>query len=497
MRRLSALLAVVLIAAAGCGDPPPTDRTADPYSEADLRYGLAPVPHPDVTFQPDVVIVGGGGGSVRSVTADGLTWTLDARAERAGELEPGKVMFVTGRGVGRVLRLERAGDDLLVTIGPVDLTEVIRDGTLARQGIPLDDVVSYPAGEPFWANLDDESGAPTPTTRFGPNRFLGQPTSSAQPAPPSEPGTPGDPKRAKFPARPPQPAPTRGGDGVKYNSGKYSSFATCCTDGVGAHFFYDSGGIKVGGTMLLTFKAPRADFYLTISGAKVTRAELVVSGGFGVKIDLEGGVDNGENIAEVLPIPADFSFPIAQVLGVPITFTISQAMAFRTAFGAKSGTIAGSGEFSLAGSLGYGYADGSFGPRVTTDVQRKESLINSIHGVPVGVMRLVVEHQVKFNVGFNAFVLQAGVYLKLTSKVGISMGSALGAPLAVCRGVGIGFDVVYGIGYSILAPVVREINRFLSLIDVKPIKAKGGIESKPTSLWSSQETIPKVALCEI
>ncbi|NED54547.1 hypothetical protein G3I24_27065, partial [Micromonospora aurantiaca] len=97
----------------------------------------APAPGKDVTLQPDVVLVGGGSRTVRSVSPDGLTWRLDPGARDADRLAPGRVMFLTGRGVGRVLDLDEEGGDLVVTIGPVTLTEVIRDGTFGGGDVAL------------------------------------------------------------------------------------------------------------------------------------------------------------------------------------------------------------------------------------------------------------------------------------------------------------------------------------------------------------------------
>jgi hypothetical protein len=41
------------------------------------RWGAAPQPGPEVTLQPDVIIVGGGGTAIRNATEDGLTYYLD------------------------------------------------------------------------------------------------------------------------------------------------------------------------------------------------------------------------------------------------------------------------------------------------------------------------------------------------------------------------------------------------------------------------------------
>ncbi|MFJ6197539.1 hypothetical protein [Micromonospora sp. NPDC092111] len=477
-RRVRAVVAAtvaVLLVLTGCdgGQPGTGSGGTGPASEQELRYGAAPAPGPDVTLQPDVVVVGGGGRSIRSVTPDGLTWRIDGDARNVGDLAPGKVMFVTGRAVGRVLDLAEDGDDVLVTIGPVDLTEVIRDGTFDKKGITLAEPVIYSAGEPFWA--DDEPAPPSRLGRSGPVR-----------RPPGR--APADP-----------PAPQRGG-GVDTKAHGYSVYSTCCTDGVGAHFGYDDGGVRLRGTVTLTFQRPDANFRLAIGAGKVTRAELEISGGFGIKVDFEAGIQDGRNHRKAFPIAVDISFPIGLLAGIPLSFTISQTLAVTTAFGAKLGTIKGAGEFALAGSLGFGYANGTFGPRVAKNFQRKTSLLNSLTGVPVGVMGLLIEHGVRFGVGINAFLFKAGVYFELVTSYGTTLGSALGAPYAQCRGVGIGVKAVFGIGYTILEPVVEVINKFLSLLkpikvlNIKPITPEHGISSR-AAVYRNEEVIPNVQVC--
>lgn len=458
-RRLAACL--VLLAVTACGGHGTSGSGSghpgtDPYSVGALEYGLAPYRHDGVTFQPDVVLVGGGGRSVHSVTADGLTWRLDARAPHVADLAVGKIMFVTGRGLGRVLALERQGDEVAVTVGPVDVTEVIRDGTFSKDEVPLDDVVTYPAGDAFWA------------------KGIDQPLAAGGSGAPGVPGT----TRVSVPLvdRPPAPSPQRRGT-IAATSGDFRVFGSCCTDGAGVHFDYNKAGTKVGGTLTLTMHRPTAGFHLAIRGGSVTRAELTISGGFGFKLDVYGGTNGGPNIRSTFPVPGDFSFPIAQVLGVPLSFSVSQYVTVTTAFGARLGTITASGEYGIAGSLGYGYVNGRFGPRVTTAFQERRSLTDSIDGVSPGVMGLVVEHHVRFMVGFNAYVLSAGLYFDLGSSAGVTNGSALADPLVHCRQAGMGFHAAFGVGYSILEPVVKLINWFLDLVNIKPIRSRHGIQA--------------------
>ncbi|MEU2637671.1 hypothetical protein ABZ591_24275 [Micromonospora fulviviridis] len=470
-RRLLAAVVAVLLGLAGCGSPRADGRATGPDGEAELRYGAAPAPGPGVTLQPDVVIVGEGGRSVRSVSADGLIWRLDAAARNADRLARGVVMFVTGRGVGRVLDLAEEGGDLLVTIGPVDITEVVRDGSFASRGLTLDDPVVYPAGEPSWAQ---ETRAPRGT--------LGRSRPLLAPAAPAT-----------------QPAPQRGGRGTARAHG-YQVYTTCCTNGVGAHFAYDDGGVRLVGTVTLTFARPDASFHLDIRGGTVTRAELEITGGFGIRVNFEGGISDGRNHRKVFPIPIDISFPIGHAAGIPLSFTVSQTLEVTTAFGARSGTLKGSGEYALAGKLGFGWANGHVGPRITESFQRRSSLLNSLTGVPVGVMGLLIRHGVRFTVGISAFLFTAGVYFELTTSYGSTLGSALGAAYAQCRGVGIGVRARFGVGYRILEPVVRVINKFLSLLTpsrgprIPPVAAAAG-PSWSSDVYRNEEVIPDVAVC--
>ncbi|MHA6793570.1 hypothetical protein ACVGVM_08650 [Pseudonocardia bannensis] len=122
---------VVLLLATGCSAPGAVGGTRSDDATTRL-YGHAAKERPvGFTYQPDVVVVGGGVNPVRSVGADGLTWVLDGDAPGVDDLRPGSVMFATSRAVGRVVELTPTGDgDVHVLLAPVELTEVIRDGRL-------------------------------------------------------------------------------------------------------------------------------------------------------------------------------------------------------------------------------------------------------------------------------------------------------------------------------------------------------------------------------
>lgn len=490
-RAIALALVAVVFSSVSCGGNGGSGQSfsaasRDPLTPEARMYGLGPQPDPHVAFQPDVVIVSGAGRSIRSVEDGGLTWTIDRTAAGADRLERGKVMFVTGRSVGRVVALSKQGDDLKVTVEPVTLTDVIRDGTFQQDDIKLEKPIEYPpiAGDWEAAAFGREPSTTGPTETSNPTSSTSTTAASARDS---------------------------RGYSAQFASLKTRATATSASPaatpifsgGIGVRWNYEGNGLTLNGTVKLTFGTPTAGFFIEIHEGRLVKASIVVRGEFGTSVDFEGGID-GASLNRRVPfaVPGELTFPIAQVLGVPLTLTISQSLTVTSAFGAKVGTITGHGSFSLASSLGYGYADGSFGSQISAKVKREVSLINNLKGVPVGVMGLLISHRVHFNVGFGAVVLKAGVYMDVDTQFGVTRGSALGAvgtlgtPFVECQGASLGMFATFGAGISILEPVVRLINDFLALFTVKPLPTVIGPRSKAMRVYQNQEVIPKVQLCD-
>ncbi|WP_326550426.1 hypothetical protein [Micromonospora sp. NBC_01813] len=465
-RQLVGSAIVVLLTVTACdGTGPavgPRPGAGPPVSaEAEPRYGAAPTPHPDVTYQPDVVIVGGGAYSVRSVAADTFTWRIDPAAANADQLAPGKVMFLTGRAVGRVVDVRRDGDDLAVAIGPVDITEVIRDGTFSSaEPVPLAAAVAYPEAAASWSETtDDDSG----TTDGGGGAADGASGGLLVPA------------------------------AAKAAAG-LSAKPICCASGVGADFTYASDSVRLVGKVLLKMNTPKASFHLEIQGARVTRAELQIQGAAALRVEINGATSNGQNIHRRIPIPVDFSVPIGSVLGVPFSATVTQVIGVKTAFSAKNGNIKATGEWSLNRSIGFGYANGAFGVHAPSSIGVDQSLINSITGISVGVNGLILDYHAKFQVGLGALGFTAGLYFELTVTLGMTIGSAAGAPIEVCRSAQLGLWASYGVGYTIPAALATVINTFLQLFNAKPIPKQGGV-GNTKNLYDKYAVHPDVPIC--
>ncbi|MEV4123296.1 hypothetical protein [Micromonospora sp. NPDC049645] len=484
-RPATALLAVTLLLVAACqrGDAAPTPPRP-PAGEAtgDQRYGAAPAPDPRVTYQPNVVFVGGGGGSVRGLSEDALTWRIDPDAEGADKLARGRVMFLTGRAVGRVLDVRRDADDLAVTLGPVDITDVISDGTFASDGpVSLANPTRHDAGAPFWAEYDaatEGSGGAGATT----------PIALPMPGPAPE-------DRQRHPVAGPVSALGAGAVTAERRVAGFAVTPICCAGGVGARFSYDGGGIRVVGTATLLMRNPTARFHLEIRGATVRRAELRIAGMAGLRIEIAGATDRRQNINKRIPVPLDFSVPVGEILGVPFSVTANQLIGVQTAFSAKDGNIRAAGEWSLGGSVGFGYTDGAFGVTQPWNLSVRNSITDSITGPSVGVNGIIVHYQAAFRAGLGALGFTAGLYATVTATVGLTVGSALGAPIALCRSTQLGLYLDYGVGYTIPAGLATVINAFLDLINAAPIEAKAGI-GKVDNVFNKLDIQPDKKICK-
>ncbi|WFE98977.1 hypothetical protein [Micromonospora sp. WMMD964] len=456
----------VLLGLTACFGAQPTTSGGD---GDDLRYGAAPAVHPDVTLHRDVVIVSGGSGAVRSVTDGGLTWRLDPDAGNAGLLAPGKVMFVTGRGVGRVIDARRDGRDLAVTIGPVNVTDVIQDGEFtSEQPVSLVDATAYEFDDTFWVHPStaasrSEPAAPTTADRAPSTTGNALTLAGTRPLTATAPLTAGA-------ARP----------------NELEAEGLCCADGVGARFSYRDGGLDLSGTIVFAMKQPSATFHLAIDGSTVTAAELRIHGAAGIRIQVDATTTTGQNVHPVAFVPVAFSVPLESILGIPLSATVRQSIGIRTGFSAGQTTIRATGEYSLGGTMGFGYADGRFGPRWPGGLQVKRSLVDSVDGLSVGANALLIDYDVKFFVGLGAVVFSAGLYAGLTTTVGITRGSSVGfgglqglANREGCNRADLTINARYGIGYTIPALVAKVINFFLRVFNAKPIAAEGGIPDPP------------------
>lgn len=512
----------------------PLEVSRAPRQDSVDRWGAAPHPGPGVTLQPDVVIVGGGGAAIRNATEDGLTYFLDPAAPHASDLVRGSVMFVTGRVVGRVLDVRRAGPDLAVTIGPVSLTDIFHDIDLVSSApVDLSAPASYPAGEPFWGTEPDGSNNAGPQGLRGSGVALAPPATSpvggGAAAPSGGPAAPGGSGSAGgsggsalpdlprgpmlpslpasgslpgVPARAAQALPSVGPLGKQVGSSGLRLTPVCCDGGVGTHFSYDRNGVRAVGDVQLEIARPTVDFVLKISGGSLEEAGLKVNGAAGLKVSVTAArKDSDSQINEKVAIPLDFSVPLS-AFGIPLSAVVNQWVVVKSAFSAKTGAIAISGEYSLKAGLGFSYRNGSFSAAAPASLTVKQSINDTMDGLSLGPMGIVLSYQARFLVGVGAFGFTAGVYFGLTASLGITRGSDAGvfAPgtggtqRIVCRSTRLSLYANYGIGYSIPAPVAELINVFLKVFRSIPIERAGGVGGQ-SKIFDKETFAPDLKVC--
>jgi hypothetical protein len=242
---------------------------------AEQKYGIAPTPDPNIEYQPDVIVVGGGADSVRSQDGNGFIWTIDANAAHATDLAPGKIIFLTNRAVGRVLGIRKDGDNLVLVLGPVDLAEVVRKADIHIAGMPidLDEAIPYTLPDlPAPAVSLAQLVPPAPVAMLA----------SFTPPKDISPG-------AQTPAAPASPD---GSDVSKLVKFKMEPFAN--KYGIGMRATTNAGGLMVDTDVGLHLSAPKIDLVIHVTPAGgVEDATINLSGAAGLTWNFKAGTDVG------------------------------------------------------------------------------------------------------------------------------------------------------------------------------------------------------------
>ena len=123
-----------------------TAMDVNSLSETEREFGIAPRRTKDVDYADGVIVMENGDKAIRSMSGDGMSWTFDASAEHVNEFQVGKIVFATGRAVGRILSLKQQGDSVTAFLGPVQLTDVIKRGHFAMsQKVDTENMLTYVA----------------------------------------------------------------------------------------------------------------------------------------------------------------------------------------------------------------------------------------------------------------------------------------------------------------------------------------------------------------
>lgn len=471
-----ALLVMSGCSACRCGDgarvadATPRLATASELSDAERRWGSAPPRTPDITYQPDVVLVDDGPDAVRGMSGNGVEYFLDAARVDAAGIQPGKVLFATTRVVGRVLGVRREDSRVAVVLGPVLLTDVYRDLSVTLDQ-PVDFAETIPYSAPDMpgshAILEQrEARRATSARQIVPARFTGEPLFPvlrlAQTA-----------------------APT-----------KFRVTPLVGANGLGVRLASDENGLRIMAQAVLYLNQPRLKLHINIAGGVLRVCELELSGAAGLMLSIDAASQVGVNgnIQHNEPsIPVDFSLPIWINKASPFAITVRQAFIVNTAFGGK-GTLKSTADYALTGSFSVGFRDGHLGCGAPASFSMRQDPLGKIAGVSLGTTGLVLAHSVKVIVGVGAFGFATGPYVRLNSSLGISKDSALAA-MTNCRAATFGSSIGVGIGYVMPRVVSNAINVFLRALNLGQIKGEGGIESELAKIIEAHSVAPKIKAC--
>jgi hypothetical protein len=463
-------VAIAVAIVTGCGTPQ-SPRSGSPrqlkkseLSVAEQKYGIAPIPDSSVTYQPNVIVVGGGANSIRSQSSNGFIWTIDGSAPHAGELVPGKILFLTNRAVGRVLDVRKDGSSLVVTLGPVDITEIVREAHIHITHMPID------FGEALAYTSADLPGQAVSLARVAPG-------AAAMPAVfiPT----------ADTPAAAPVP------DVSNLVNFKTTPFAG--SSGVGMRVASDGGGLKVSAQALVHLAKPALDVHLDITPlGGVTQASVELTGAAGLTWNFAVGTDVGlkANVNGLLQPDTDFSIPVGGIGPLPLAVTVRQRFEIKTALGVRNSTLSAIGDYTFKGGFKVGYFDKKWDVAGPIGFSAKQSMLQSAAGISIGASGLEMGHQMRVIVGVGVHGFAAGPYFSFTSSVGLFKGSDLG--MIQCKEATIVVKLSGGVGYLIPKSVTSLINSFLRALNIKyRIDGEGSLSpSDAITIINSTSTLP-------
>jgi hypothetical protein len=450
---------------------PPRMATLAELTPAERQWGIAPVRSPDVTYQPDVVLIDRGPEAIRAMSANGLEWTLDVAAVQGADVTPGKVLFVTGRMVGRVLDVKKKDDTLVVILGPVELTEVISDVRIEFSA-PVDFSQASQFSAPELPGVAADAtplkvSTTEPVRRFGLMRAL---ATGAEPM-------------------------TYRRAASDLSVGNFRISPKVGLTGLGAEISADANGLHFNSNALLRLEKPRLSFVLDISKGKLVTCELELVGAAGIAMEfnLVSSTGFASNVNQSIYVPSDFSIPLLGKV-VPFSITVRQAYLVKTAIGAK-GRLQADGDYSVSGGFSIGYRNGKLGVGGPTRFKANHPIVDSISGISPTASGIVLAHQTRVIVGIGAFGFATGPYFTMTNTMGITRSSDLDT-LTRCRMADVIVSVDAGVGYFMPKALTTGINFFLKAMNLRQIKGEGGVTlGEPQKLVNVHTFSPNSKAC--
>lgn len=451
-------------------------------AKAVASYGYGPSHDASIAYQPDVVLIGGGPDAIRAVSGNGLTWTIDGSAAGARDLAVGKVMFASSHAVGRVVALRTVGSNVVATLAPVNLTDLLRHGSLnINQSIDPAALQVHRYPDLPGGALSTPSAVPgqsaTPSAyRGGATIYLTRGGSTR-------------PETVTVPALYASPGGLTAQDKGELKIGNWLFRPALDSSKIGLGVVYNQNAVRLGITLQLT----HGDLHLRTSGdigSQVPGSGIVVTGITGLHVAFAAGLGGttSDNVKIRVEIPETFEAqlpPSPQTAGLPMVVQVSFKLIVETALAGRNSTVTASGDYGFSGDL----AVDPSGPRIPS-LSVKHSLIDSIAGITLAPSGVVASFETKFGVGLGLPGITAGPYAAVVDSVGITNGSVLGSPLARCHGASL--DIRAGGGLR--AAVTPAVSDILKALLPKDTKLEYGLEVL-YPIIHRQQTVPDVPLC--
>jgi len=477
----------------------------DPHdmTPSERAFGRAPKLSPDVDYQPGVLVMEEGDKAIKSIASDGITWTFDANAPHVNDFQPGKIVFATGRAVGKILGMTRNGNDVSVYLGPVQLTDIIKRGRFVmEQPIDPDKIISYVA--PDYPGTNDTTGEIKSAMLDGHRRegietVVISARSHGRWMPVSMSRMDGAGRRATYRRRnrrwelasmrapqgilpgahipnplPPLPAvPT-----TTVNLGDVRVDASANKSFLGLQYYYNGpAGLFAYAGGLVTLHQPVVRCVLKMSSAGVDSAGISIVGAAGVSLELSSRSSQTAFINMHLRkmVPLDMSVQ----LGGPIPFSLTFGLLFdiNSGFSAKTSMMQAKGEYTFSGGIWAGRAGGAWTLAVPSDVKAPVDLGKSIDGISLGITSFTMSFAIRSTVGIGAFGFNTGVFAQV--RFGNSLLRSADETFK-CRQATINAYLDTGLGYSIPKWVATVINLFLKAVSATPMDEMGTLASGPS-----------------
>jgi hypothetical protein len=458
------------LALGACSKPGNGEPVAS-IDQARQTYGDGVQPNPAITYQPDVILVGGGAKSIRYASADGMVWVIDGHAEHAQDLRPGKIMFATSRAAGRVMKIEPRGEDLAVTLGPMQLGDVLREADITLDA-------------PFDMNKMTIQAVPDEPYMY---RDFHAPADAPQARVQVEYAAPEEPERAlasllrlmpiqmaaagaltpmnKLPAA----AKSMGKISVQGWEIELSSRNDNATNTnntgttrqrISLKIQRKQAGLKAGIDLGIYVNNLRFKTRTVYHDGKLDKesSSVLLSGLEGMDMDISTGIARaiGDNQKIRIEVPLEFSAP-CPVSGFPLVCQVKFKFLIETALGGNNATLSASSKYDLVGPIGV-----EQGKMMVPTATETNPIVESVKGISLGVSGVVFTHEIRAMVGVGVPAFFTGPYGKVVFAAGVTHSSALNGGFAQdCRATTLKFDAGAGWGVAIPVPQIALLKNLL------------------------------------